>query len=264
MPHLSEYESAYHCAQLDRDKGILEVRLHTEQGPLVWDSDVHRELGELFTAIGEDPANRVVVITGTGDAFCESMSPSMFQAGRRTDPISWHESYRNDQRLWRALLDLDVPVIAAVNGPVRAHAEVCLLADIVLSSDTVAFQDAFHFHNGIVAGDGVHILWPLLLGVNRGRYFLLTGETIDAGEAHRLGLVAEVLSGPLLVPRARELAADLARRPILSLRYTRSLLRLELKRLMESYLELGLALEGLSVLQLQGWRMHKDSGPPPE
>jgi enoyl-CoA hydratase/carnithine racemase len=91
------------------------------------------------------------------------------------------------------LLNIEVPVIAAINGPAWRHGELPLLSDIVLAAHTAAFQDSAHFQNGRVPGDGMHIVVPLLLGMNRGRYFLLTGQTLSAQEAKDLGLVAEIL-----------------------------------------------------------------------
>ena len=77
------------------------------------------------------------------------------------------------------LLNIEVPVISAINGPAWRHGEIPLLSDIVLAADTAAFQDSAHFPNGLVPGDGMHIVMPLLLGMNRGRYFLLTGQTLS-------------------------------------------------------------------------------------
>ena len=81
------------------------------------------------------------------------------------------------------MLDIEVPMIAAVNGPARIHAEIPVLCDIVLASEDAVFQDLPHFINGTVARDGVHLVWPLLLGLNRGRYFLLTGQELSAQQA---------------------------------------------------------------------------------
>ena len=107
------------------------------------------------------------------------------------------------------LLDIEVPVIAAVNGPVNIHAEIAVLSDIVLAADHAAFADAPHFPNGLVPGDGVHVIWPYLLGRNRGRYFLLTGQRLSAQEALQLGVVSEVMPASRLLPRARELARQI-------------------------------------------------------
>jgi enoyl-CoA hydratase/carnithine racemase len=109
------------------------------------------------------------------------------------------------------------------------------------------FQDAPHFPNGVVPGDGVHIVWPLLLGPNRGRYFLLTGQTITAPEALALGVVNEVVEAERLLARAWELAREIVKRPSLTVRYARVALTQQLKATMLEQLGYGLALEGLSA-----------------
>ena len=129
------------------------------------------------------------------------------------------------------------------------HCEIPLLSDIVLASDTAAFQDSAHFMSNMVPGDGMHIVYPLLLGFNRARYFLLTGQTIGAQEAHQLGLVAEVLPQDKVLARAWELAEDLAKRPTLLLRYTRLLFTDYLKKRLHELLGYGLAMESLALLE---------------
>ena len=97
-------------------------------------------------------------------------------------------------------------------------------------------------------GDGVHTVWPMLLGPNRGRYFLLTGERIGAAEARAIGIVGEVLAPEALLPRAREHAERLAKLSTATLRYTRMLLVRELRRRMLDELHSGLAHEALATL----------------
>ena len=136
-------------------------------------------------------------------------------------------------------------MIGAINGPALRHSELPLLSDIVLAAEEATFQDSAHFVNGLVPGDGMHIVYPLLLGLNRARYFLLTGQTISAAEAQQMGLVNEVLPREELLPRAWALAEQLAQQPPLVLRYSRVLLTQQLKRQMQDILGYGLALEGL-------------------
>ena len=94
------------------------------------------------------------------------------------------------------------------------------------------------------------MVWPLLLGQNRGRYFLLTGQTLSATEAHELGVVAEVLPRDRLLPRAWELAEQLAEKSDLTLRYSRVAMTLLLKRQMQDMLGYGLAIEGLAAVDV--------------
>jgi enoyl-CoA hydratase/carnithine racemase len=120
------------------------------------------------------------------------------------------------------------------------------LCDIVLASETACFHDSGHFENGQVPGDGVNVVYPLLLGLNRARYFLLTGQSIGADEALRLGLVNEVLPANRLLPRAWELAERLATHPMLQLKYTRRVLTEDLRRRLHEHVGYSLTLEALA------------------
>jgi enoyl-CoA hydratase/carnithine racemase len=244
MTSFADYRDAYESLVLEREDGILLVRVHTGGGPLKWGGTVHRELPDAFYAIGADPENQVVILTGTGDVFCEEIDYAT--VGDVFAPDVMDAIFREGVQLLGRLLDIGVPVVGAVNGPARIHAEIPLLSDVVLASENAVFQDAVHFERGVVPGDGVHTLWPLWLGPNRGRAFLLTGQEIDAQEALSLGLVAEVVPGERLLERAWELARRIAERPRLTRRYTREALTLGLKRALHAELGEGLALESLA------------------
>jgi len=156
-------------------------------------------------------------------------------------------AYWDAKQLLMNLLDIEVPMIAAVNGPVFIHAELAVLCDIVLAAEHAVFQDAPHFPNGLAPGDGVHVVWPFILGINRGRYFLLTGQKLSAQEALNVGVVSEVLPANRLLPRAWELAEQMVKQPPLTLRYARVVLTQQLKQLMVDNLGYGLALQGLAA-----------------
>jgi enoyl-CoA hydratase/carnithine racemase len=148
------------------------------------------------------------------------------------------------------ILDIEVPLIAALNGPVRLHTEYILLADIVLATPSTVFQDKPHFEFGIVPGDGVNLLWPEVIGSVRGRYFLLTRQELGAETAKEWGAVNEIVSADKLLPRARELAEGLAKLPPLTTRYTRIALTQKLRRIIDEGIGYGLALEGISAAQV--------------
>jgi enoyl-CoA hydratase/carnithine racemase len=227
-----------------REEGILELTLHTDGDSLHWGSGPHTELGYCFADVGADPDNRVVILTGTGDEFIAKLDKSWV---REMTPELWREIYAHGRRLLMNLLEIEVPMVAAVNGPATVHAELALLCDIVFASDTATFKDAPHFRFGTVPGDGVHLLWPLLLGMNRGRHFLLTGKKFDAQEALDLGLVAEVMPQAELLDRTWEIARDLNKRPAITLRYARLAMTQILKQVFQNNLSYGLALEGLGA-----------------
>jgi enoyl-CoA hydratase/carnithine racemase len=248
---LSDYQEKYSGIRFSRENGVLEMTLHTRGGPAKWGSSpdcLHGELGEAFLDIARDRENRVILLTGTGDSFIAGFDPA-FSYPEATIAEMWPRIYDEGVALLGNLLAVPVPMVAAVNGPALIHAEIAVLCDIVLAADTAEFADLAHVPSGgAIPGDGVHVVWPMLLGPNRGRYFLLTGERIQAQEARTIGVVAEVLTADGLMPRARELAAQLAKLPLPLLRHTRMLLAKDLRRRMFDELHNGLAHEALATL----------------
>lgn len=244
--YLKDYIESYEHVRLRRDDGVLEMRLHTNGGSLVWGDGPHTELGSCFEDVGRDPENRVVILTGADQRFISAVDESWVGP---MSPRKWDKIYFNGKRLLTNLLAIEVPVIAAVNGPARVHAELAVLSDITLAADSADFQDIAHFRNGIVPGDGASAIWQLLLGPNRGRYFMLTGQRISADLALELGVVNEVLPDDKLLNRAWEIARQLAQHSDTTLRYTRVVMTQTLKEMLLHQLGPGLALEGLNAYE---------------
>lgn len=246
---LREYQTRFDHVVLERTDGILEVRLHSDGGPLQWGLGPHRELPDVFAAIASDERNRVVILTGTGDVFSGPVAGSAATSSIPTRiPLRAADRIIDEgKRLLMNLLAINAPVIAAVNGPAMRHCELALLSDIVLVADSAQFQDSAHFPSDMVPGDGMHVVFPLLLGPNRGRAYLLTGKVIGAREAVDLGLAFERVPDADLLGRARDLAAELATRSDLTLRYSRIVVVEQLKRQLQDLLGYGLALEMLAL-----------------
>jgi enoyl-CoA hydratase/carnithine racemase len=241
---LDTYCDRFENITLERDDGILTVTVHTKGASLVWSALAHEELGHCFADIAADRANKVVILTGAGPDFCIDVDVPSFRGETAED---WDITCADGRRLLENLLAIEVPVIGAVNGPARIHPELMVMSDIVIASERALFQDAPHFPFGMVPGDGSHVVWPHVLGEVRGRYFLLTGQEIDAPTALAYGVVNEVVAPQHLMSRARALAATIAARPQLTRRYTRLALTHRFKRLLQESLGFGLALETLAA-----------------
>jgi enoyl-CoA hydratase/carnithine racemase len=248
MSGFDAYRASFSNARLTRSKsGVLEVALHTDGGTLVFNGHTHEQFVDLFHAIGSDPDNRVVILTGSGNAFMETISPEGFDF---FTPRGYDKIYREGRKVLMNILDIEAPLIAAVNGPARLHSEFVLLADIILATPSTVFQDKPHLASGIVPGDGVHLLWQETIGPIRGRYFILTRQELDAQTAKEWGAVNEIVAGDKLLPRAREIAEGLAQLPSLTTKYTRIALTQKLRRIIDEGVTLGLALEGISAAEV--------------
>jgi enoyl-CoA hydratase/carnithine racemase len=250
MNRFESYRDKFSCLKMRREDGILEMRLHTEEGPLRWGLIPHGELPDAFAEVGRDRDNRVVILTGTGDTFSGlRATPGTRSLSQGISATAYDRVHWEGRALLMNLLNIECPVIAAINGPAWRHCEIPLLSDIVLAADTAEFQDSAHFMSGMLPGDGMHIVMPLLMGMNRGRYFLLTGQTLSAAEAKELGLVNEVLPQAQVLERAWEHARLLAQKPTLLLRYTRLMFTEHLRKRMQDLLGYGLAMEGLALME---------------
>jgi len=253
MSKFDDYANKYAQIRLERRNGILQMTLHTDGAPVRWGPIIQAELVDAFTQIGADRENRIIIMAGTGNEFSGPRAEPGYSFYREVshhitanllDTIHW-----NAHRLMTRMLDIEVPMIAVVNGPAMRHSELPLMCDIVIGADDCSFEDTAHFKLASqTPGDGIGIVYTMLLGLNRARYFMLTGQIIGAQEAKDLGLVAELMPREKLLPRAWALAEQLAQKNDLLLRYTRITLIQPLKKWMEQEVMYHLALESLAKL----------------
>ena len=240
-----DYRESFPNASLTRKpNGVLEVRLHTQGAKLIFNGHTHEQFVDLFHAIGEDRENRVVILTGTGEAFMDTIDGDGFDF---STPRGYDKILREGTKTLFNILDIEVPMITALNGPVLLHSEYALLTDTVLATPETVFQDKPHFDFGIATGDGVNLLWPEVIGSLRGRHFILTHQILDAETAKSWGAVNEIVPRAQLIQRAHELADGIASLPPLASRYTRMASTRKLRRIIEDGVSYGLALEGISA-----------------
>lgn len=253
----SEYKDKFPHIKLTRsDDGILLVQLHdgTGEGEFFWSYDNHHEVAYLWRFIGDDAENKVIILTGTGPAFLRT-GPGYVDAKKidrdRMDDASvrakeWIDAHRHGKRIEWDLMEIEQPMIACINGPVSIHGEIPLLCDIVLAADHATISDAIHFQYSQVPGDGVQAIFPLLMGFNRARYFMLTGQELSAKECLDLGLVNEVMPQAKLVERAHVLARVIMESTESVVRLTRPILMQQVKKLMLDSVSHGLMAEALA------------------
>jgi len=247
---LDDYKERYDTLRFERTDGVLEVTMHSNGGEVLWNVSKkghHNELGLAFSDIARDIENKVVILTGTGRNFVAARDPDekIPESDLRD---MWDRMMDESISMLEGLLAIPVPVISAVNGPALIHSEVPVMCDIVLAAEHAEFADTTHMPYGMTPGDGTQFIWPILLGPNRGRYFLLTGQRLSALEAHSLGVVAEVLPADQLMPRARELAAHLAKFKRRSLRHTKTLMVRYLRERLRDEIDVGLMAQGLFLM----------------
>ncbi|HEX4328677.1 MAG TPA: enoyl-CoA hydratase/isomerase family protein [Burkholderiales bacterium] len=261
MRPFSEYHDKYRHVKMERHDGILQMLLHTNDGPLQWGPSSQDELVKVFTEVGADRENRVIIMAGVGDVFSgPKAAPGRSFYKELKDPITadlLDRTHWNAKRLLTRLLDIEVPMIAVVNGPAMRHSEIPLTCDIVLAADDASFEDTAHFQIASqVPGDGINMVYTLLLGINRARYFMLMGEIIGAQQAKELGLVGEVMPRAQLLPRAWEIARMLAKKNDLLLRYSRIVLSQPLRNWLERDVAYHLGMESLAKLDKED--VHSD------
>jgi enoyl-CoA hydratase/carnithine racemase len=235
-----QYRTRYQHIRMDRDDGILQMTFHKEGGPFRLCALAHAELCDAFYQVSADHENRLVILTGTGDVFCAAWDRDFDHSSG--DAIA--KAHWEGRRLLQNLLDVEAPVIAAINGPSLVH---CfpVVADITLCSENATFMDGHISEIGVAVGDGASTVWQYLMGPTRAKYFLLMGQTIDARQAVDYGVVNEVLPQARLLDRAWEIARELARRPQTALRYSRIILNHQYRRLMQEEIAMSYGLQYL-------------------
>jgi enoyl-CoA hydratase len=202
---------------------------------------MHVELARLFRELKRERAARAIVLTGSGKAF--SAGGDFDFLPTLQDPDNLERLRRDAKQLIWDLLDVELPIVAAVNGPaVGLGASIALLCDVIFMADSASIIDP-HVRVGLVAGDGGATIWPLLLGPARAKQYLLTGDAVKAEEAERIGLVNQVVPAVALEREAMAFAARLAAGAPLAVQFTKQAVNKLIKDALNTAFDTSLALE---------------------
>ncbi|MBT8208576.1 MAG: enoyl-CoA hydratase/isomerase family protein [Acidimicrobiales bacterium] len=229
-----------------RDHGVLWMIIDRPEKLNATDASLHRSLSRVWDDIDDDDAVDVVVVTGAGEAF---------SAG---GDMEWIESFVGDYEgvsrvfdeasdvVYRMLACRKI-IISAINGvAVGAGLAVALMADISLMSEDAKITDG-HVRIGVGAGDHANIIWPLLCGMAKAKYYLLTADFIDGATADRIGLVSRSVPGEELLDEAEKVAMKIAAGPRDAIRWTKRSLNLWVKQAAPAF-DASAAMEMLSFL----------------
>jgi enoyl-CoA hydratase/carnithine racemase len=238
------YADFRHLTFESKPNGVLVVTINRPEVLNAANARLHWEFTQIWPVVDADPKTRVVVVTGAGKAFSAGGDLSLVEdmAG---NPDALTRTMREASDLVYNMINLDKPVVSAINGvAVGAGLVVALMADVSIISETARFTDG-HTRLGVVAGDHAAILWPLLCGMAKAKYYLLTADFIDGREAERIGLVTMSLPPDQVMPKALEVADRLARGSQISIQWTKRALNNWLRQAGPIF-DQSLALEMLS------------------
>jgi enoyl-CoA hydratase/carnithine racemase len=257
------YTDYQHLLFERRPHGVLLITLNRPERLNATNDRLHWELTQIWKTIDDDTETRVAVVTGAGKAFSAGGDLEMVEANA-TKPERLAQTIREASDIVYNMLNLDKPIISAINGvAVGAGLVVALMADISIISESARFTDG-HTKLGVVAGDHAAILWPLLCGMAKAKYYLLTSDFIDGKEAERIGLVSLCVPADKLMESAFGVADRLATGAQLAIRYTKRSLNNWLRQAGPIF-DQSLALEMMTFTQpdvLEGMRAIKEKRPP--
>jgi len=232
----------YETVRIQRDGDVLIATLDRPDSALnAVDGQMHHDLTRLFADLKAEESARAVLLTGSGNVFSAGGDFNWFPDMQDEAKLAaLHEDARS---LIYDLLDVDLPIVAALNGPaVGLGASIALLCDVVVMAEDSMISDP-HVRMGIVAGDGGTVAWPMALGPMLAKRFLLTGDPVTASEAFRLGLAAMVVPSDELLPAALGHAHRLAAGAPLAVQYTKRAINAWIKQVAATSFDLATSLE---------------------
>lgn len=192
-----------------RDNGVLLITINRPEKFNAADEQMHTELARVWNDVSSDPETRVAVITGAGKAFSAGGDLAMVERMAGNYEHVSHMLIEMSDLVYN-MMNCDKPIVSAINGvAVGAGTVAALLADVAIAAEDAKIGDG-HVKLGVAAGDHAAIIWPLLAGMAKARYYLLTGEMLSGAEAERIGMVAKALPREQVLDEAFRIADNLA------------------------------------------------------
>jgi enoyl-CoA hydratase len=219
----ADYGDFEHLAFERPGDGVLLITINRPEVLNAANERLHRELSQIWSVVDADDSVAVSVITGAGTAFSAGGDLAMVEK-MTTDHASVVEQWRDARAIVEEMLGSVKPIVSAVNGvAVGAGLAVALLADVSIVAASARLSDG-HTRLGVAAGDHAAILWPLLCGMAKAKYYLMTAEFIDGAEAERIGLVTRCVPDEDVVTEALAVAERLARGSRTAVQWTKRVL----------------------------------------
>ncbi len=227
---------------IERNGHILTVTIdHPTSAMNAVDATLHHDLAELFRSLKQEGDARAIVLTGAGRAFSAGGDMGWFPELR--EPARMHALRREAKQIVWDQLDVEVPIVCALNGPaVGLGASIALLCDVIVMADTASIIDP-HVQVGLVAGDGGAAIWPLLLGPLAAKRHLMLGEPLGPDEALRLGIAAEVCPAAEVAACADRWAQRLAAQAPIAVQGTKIAVNQQIKQALLTSFDVSTALE---------------------
>jgi enoyl-CoA hydratase len=240
-------QADYQCIAFERRGRVLVLHLDRPDQLNAVNARLHAELSRVFTDAELDADSDVVVLTGRGKAFCAGGDLDWMQSAIDR-PAEFEQSAVEARAIIRSQLDMTKPLVCRLNGhAIGLGATLALCCDMVVAHEGVRIADP-HVRVGLVAGDGGALLWPLLMGHVRAKRYLLTGDTLNAVQAERMGLISDLVPIETLDEVSYGLAERLARGATKAIRWTKITANQPLRQGILQHLETGVAYEVLSNL----------------
>ena len=240
--------SHYQFLRIDKADRLATVTLNRPESLNAVHPPLHHELERIWIDLGDDPDVNAIVLTGAGKAFCAGGDvKNMASRGSGESAPDPHRRFALDpggaRRLIQRMLDLEQPIIGAINGDaVGLGATIALFCDVIVASETARFGDP-HARVGIVAGDGGAVIWPLLIGPARAKEFLMRGHLVTGAEAAKMGLVNYAVPPDEVLSKAKALGQELADGPTWAIRWSKLSVNKWLKDQVNLILDASLAYE---------------------